>query len=198
MFLKFLPNGEIYSERDGQEDTFGLIGCEEDGAAEDGFKYEHEGVGGYYCDEVVNEVYFKGNLKAHVVAEVVSDDVGFGEEGPDRPAVPDILAIHSAFDLVVASLSFELEVVGEGQDIEAHICEDVEFEFGFEGKEGQFNFFHLEEEIKFAIGGYFLRFVEQNGLESLEISCSSVFLAGNQKLLKHFWGLYSAKTVEMG
>ena len=175
-----------------------MVGCEEDDTAEDGFKYKHEGIGGYYCYKVVNEVYFEGNLKAYVVTEVVSDDVGFSEEGPDWPAVSDILAINPTFHLVIASLSLELEVIGESQDIEAHICEDVEFEFRFEGEEGQFYFFHLEEEIKFAIWGYFLRFVQEDGFESLEVSCSSIFLAGNQKLLKHFRGLYSTKTIIMG
>ena len=195
VFLEFLPNGEVYSEGDCQEDAFGLVGSEEDDSAEYGLEDEYDGVGCYYYDKVDYEIDLEGNLQTHVVAEVVPDNVCFCEEGGYRPAVSDVLAINTAFHLLGASLSLQLEVVGEGQDIEAHICKDVEFEFGFECEEGQFYFFHLEEEVEFAIGGYLLGFVEEDGLESLEISCSSVLLAGNQKLLKHFWGLNSAKAV---
>ena len=105
VFLEFLPNGEIYSEGDGQEDAFGLVGSEEDDSAEYGLEDEYDGVGCYYYDKVDYEIDLEGNLKTHVVAEVVPYYVGFCEEGGYRPAVSDILAIDTAFHLLCTSLS---------------------------------------------------------------------------------------------
>lgn len=132
---------------------------------------------------------------AHQVSEVIPHHVDICEVRVDGPTILHVLAIDSPFDEVVPPSALQLELAGQPNQVETYFLEEVDLENTLDQDVRQLYFFHFEEKIEIAVRSNQLRFVQQNGLNSLKIASSHVPLARNHKLLKHLRLLGAFETI---
>lgn len=69
---------------------------------------------------------------ANQITEIISDDVGLGEEGVDRPTFCYVFSVNSSFNVVISLFSSEFEITAEGYHVKAYFFKKVDFKGGLE------------------------------------------------------------------
>lgn len=69
---------------------------------------------------------------ADQITKIISDDVGLGEEGVDRPTLCYIFSINSSFNIVISLFSCEFEITAKSYHVKSYFFEKIDFKGGLE------------------------------------------------------------------